>query len=489
MVIYKKKIVALLLIFTLVFDIKAGHIIGGDLTYKYLSPNQFEFTLRFFRDCTHTFQCLPSLSMGIYDKLTDAENQTVTMNMVSNATLQLGDSCYHPPVTLCIEECIYKAIVTLNDNPNGYYASIHTAYRDGNTLNILNPSTYGIVYYAEVADPVLHNSSATFGAYPKAFFCRNQLNTESFSCADIDNDSLVYSLDTLLSDVSATLVVSKPYTKIPWKSPFYSGSNMIGGNPPMKIDSVTGILTATPVTIGIFAFCVKVEEYKNGIKIGEVRRDIEYSVLNCDVDLAPKFVSPAITSYQVAARDSVCFNVKVVDMNIGDSVWLSTSYINFPGLPVVTFASKKAKKSVQSDCCFQAYCSNIRDTPYKITFNGRDSSCYGIHPITLDVNITVIPPPKSTIDTVPNVFTPNGDNINDKYKIDIYLDGCYDTFQIVIYDRWGLKVFETNDHLFTWDGTHYKTGKELPAGPYYYVIEGSFRSESFKKNGVINILR
>ncbi|MDR3094384.1 MAG: gliding motility-associated C-terminal domain-containing protein, partial [Bacteroidales bacterium] len=60
------------------------------------------------------------------------------------------------------------------------------------------------------------------------------------------------------------------------------------------------------------------------------------------------------------------------------------------------------------------------------------------------------------IDDLPNVFTPNGDGINDLFL---------PTFNLQVYNRWGLLLYQGRDG---WDG-RYK-GKMLPAGTYFYVL-------------------
>lgn len=65
---------------------------------------------------------------------------------------------------------------------------------------------------------------------------------------------------------------------------------------------------------------------------------------------------------------------------------------------------------------------------------------------------------------IPEVFSPNGDNINDTFKIegDIYLDD----FEIMIFDRYGKLLIQSNEAPFEWDGTY--KGKNLPTNDYWY---------------------
>ena len=70
---------------------------------------------------------------------------------------------------------------------------------------------------------------------------------------------------------------------------------------------------------------------------------------------------------------------------------------------------------------------------------------------------------------VPNVFTPNGDGINDLFFV--YTEGLL-TFKLIVADRWGEKVFETNDVYEGWDGTY--KGVLMPPGVFVYYIDATF---------------
>jgi gliding motility-associated-like protein len=69
---------------------------------------------------------------------------------------------------------------------------------------------------------------------------------------------------------------------------------------------------------------------------------------------------------------------------------------------------------------------------------------------------------------VPNIFTPNGDGINDIF----YVQGIgVSKFELVIYDRWGLEVYYSNNWLEGWNGKMKGSGKELTNGVYVYTIK------------------
>ena len=85
---------------------------------------------------------------------------------------------------------------------------------------------------------------------------------------------------------------------------------------------------------------------------------------------------------------------------------------------------------------------------------------------------------------IPNVFTPNGDGKNDFFEIIGTNNPCIIAVnRLVIFNRWGMKVFEAVGSQFRWDGRN--NGNELTTGVYFYVLEG----EGFKRSGNVTLLR
>lgn len=68
---------------------------------------------------------------------------------------------------------------------------------------------------------------------------------------------------------------------------------------------------------------------------------------------------------------------------------------------------------------------------------------------------------------LPNVFTPGGDLINDLFGPGTFK--YVESVDVKIYNRWGIKLFETTDPAVNWDGTYSVTGAAVPDGVYYYV--------------------
>jgi len=86
--------------------------------------------------------------------------------------------------------------------------------------------------------------------------------------------------------------------------------------------------------------------------------------------------------------------------------------------------------------------------------------------------ITVKECPKDSISiTVPNIFSPNGDDINESWQLIVSsYQYAIRNFECVVYDRWGIKVFETSNINQAWDGRT-TSGLACSAGAYYYIIK------------------
>ncbi len=70
---------------------------------------------------------------------------------------------------------------------------------------------------------------------------------------------------------------------------------------------------------------------------------------------------------------------------------------------------------------------------------------------------------------IPNVFTPNGDNINDLLQPFPYR--FIDKVNVTILNRWGQPVFKTENLNINWNGKVDNTGEACPEGVYFYIIE------------------
>jgi len=330
------------IIISSIYTSNAAHIIGGDLRVEWISQNQYKIHAKIYRDnnSTSTAPMPTNLLVGIYEIGTNSQTDVITAPLISSSFVSLGDPCYTPdPNQVEIEEGIYEsAIITIPNFVDGYYLQAEVFARNylSTNLNITPATPQGMTFYCEIPDPLLgNNSSPIFANYPPdAYFCVNTIKTFNFNISDPDGDSLVYTLTTPLRSVNTGATTpfintfagtgAYPYYPlVPWSATF-SLSNIIGGVP-MSIDVVTGDITASPAQLGFYTFAIRVEEFRNGVKIGEVRRDIQYGSLNCTGGSLPNFLNSEPTPGQTI---EIPYNkLYCKDLIFNDANTLDTLYI------------------------------------------------------------------------------------------------------------------------------------------------------------------
>jgi gliding motility-associated-like protein len=110
---------------------------------------------------------------------------------------------------------------------------------------------------------------------------------------------------------------------------------------------------------------------------------------------------------------------------------------------------------------------------YEFTELPEVSGCYAVQALDTNGNSSQLGPPfcidNCPIFELPNVFTPNGDGVNDHFQA-IRVRQIKE-IELYVVDRWGNKVFETTDPYFKWDGVSSITKVNCSEGTYFYVCE------------------
>ena len=319
-------------------SIFATHLVGGDfkitMTNNGASSSDYDIQLRLYRDDVNGLVNMPStVTIGIYQIGTNILQTTKVLYLDNNTgtIVPLGDACFSPnPFVIRVEEGVYNGLTStvLPNFSMGYYIQYQTCCRNASVTNLADPDSDGISIFAIIPDPALgQNSSPDFGNYPNdAYFCLNRTNSFIWPVTEPDGDSMVFSLvQPLNSNGSAT--GSSPgsgaypyYPTCPY-AVGYSLTSLGPGTPPFTINSVTGEIFGSPAINGNFVFAVRVEEFRNGLKIGEVRRDVQYAVellctkinspfisINNEVDSSG--ISSDTLSIIINVKDSLCFDLE-----------------------------------------------------------------------------------------------------------------------------------------------------------------------------------
>ncbi|MFM7015157.1 MAG: gliding motility-associated C-terminal domain-containing protein [Bacteroidota bacterium] len=392
------KKLSLLFLFIFTFSCAFSfHIAGGDLTTTYIGGNNFEVKLVLYRDCSNS-QGAPfdqDITIGIFNADDNTLFDTIHLDLGTIQPLSYsGPGCLAPP-SVCMQKGIYTRSVQLPDRSLGYYLVWERCCRNSTVINLQNPSQAGMAFYCSIPDPSLHNSSPEFTTSPLPYVCAQNYFKLPFTAMDIDGDSLVYNFTAPLEGGHTssgtpnpfspsggnTIPQPIPYTSCSWLAP-YSISSICGTTMPLVINKKTGLAEGQTDGIGLYAMAVSVKEYRNGIQIGEIRREIEITAIPCSGNNSPNLSANVVDkNYEIYAGDNLCFNVTANDPN-GDSLFLKYTGEIFANTPITSIQPPYAvtydtigKSSVSTTFCWNTSCNQSRDSAFIITYELSDNGC------------------------------------------------------------------------------------------------------------------
>lgn len=479
-----------------------SHIVGGGIYYKYIEENKYLVKLEYYRDCSAGAADFPpaNLKIGIYASSTD--QLVSTMELVPGPVIPVNflvGNCISSPVT-CVQKRIYEDTLTVDTSifkdALGYYLSYEQCCRNFGIKNIIDPDKSGMTFYAEFPhiyrnNQYFINSSPELLNEQNLYLCVNEAFEADYSFYDADGDVLVYSLvdplkgntDPVMNNGSGISIVNpKPYPVVDWRTG-YGSTNYLDGDPDIEIDSVTGVLTLVPKQSGIYIFAIKIEEYRGGIKISEVRREIQYQIIICPTRTKPEITWTNPTENNLKANAVKCLNFTAKDIDPTDSLDLKIDEVSeqLRNQSMNISIDSTQKNNLSIVVCIQLNCNVLESNQEGFRLTVSDRSCPNAKTDTFVVNLNIeslkVEDPLSNI---PNVFTPNNDGKNDYFSIhNNYPVSCVKDFSIKVYNRWGETIYSSDSFNFEWSGLG------VPSGVYFYVI----KLENREKIGHLSIMR
>ena len=180
--------------------------------------------------------------------------------------------------------------------------------------------------------------------------------------------------------------------------------------------------------------------------------------------------------------------IELVDYPVPDLPDPDTFYINLGSSVLLPgpggYQSYLWTPSDYLDC---STCQSPTSTPpdtieYTLTLTTGDGC-----PDTIIYRVVPFPPCDPARIRVPNVFTPDGDGVNDLFTAVPY-EGSEVISRLTIYSRWGEKVYEVTGQNASWDGTF--SGKPVPSDLYIWLLEVLCDGEKKKfRKGDVTVLR
>ena len=371
------------------WPLKASHIVGGEMYYSYTgssgSNNNYRVTFYLFVDCKNgsssSIEQDKNAYLNVFSKSTSRFNlyKTYALSNARTGPVRVSDfkySCLKNKPDVCVDKYTYTVDVSLPINANGYVLSYERCCRNSTTVNIQNPGTTGATYWTSIpgSNLVSKDNSPVFKSLPPTFICINAPFTFDNSATDSDGDSLVYELTTPFKGASSNSPIPGPFsatnpanfTNISWlTSSGYNQANQIDGIPKMTINSKTGKLTVVPTKMGQYVIGVKVKEYRNGVLIGESKRDVQFNVISCIFEVVSAFFSPsllcseAIVPFQNLSQGGTSFSWDFGDTALNND----TSNLKVPSYAYQNSGNFKVKLIARTSVCADTFEYDVEVKP------------------------------------------------------------------------------------------------------------------------------
>ncbi len=341
--------VLLTLFLSIIFNgfVFATHQRAAEITYKHIEGLTFEFTVTMFT------------------KTSSPADDTRTVMPIywgDNSADEIPRTQWYPiPDVFDISYNKYVGRHTY-PAPGSYLISVEDPNRNGGVINI--PNSINVPMYIEteiVINPFLGaNNSVQLLNPPIDQGCAGKPYIHNPAAYDVDGDSLSYQL-----------VVCKGaggYDIPGYRYPNYHDTTKI-----FRIDNLTGdLIWDYPIVQGEYNVAFVITEWRHGIKVGSVRRDMQIEIVACDHD-PPEIYS--IEDTCVIAGDFLEFDITAIDPD-GTNVELTA----FGGPFEQTFDKAfidpdpaSGNDTVTTTFKWPTGCSNVRFEPYTAIFKARDN--------------------------------------------------------------------------------------------------------------------
>ena len=414
----------------------ATHIVGGEFEILHLEGDRYLFRqIQYFDVINGNPEAKDQvINASIFRKRDNVFVTSVVMTYQSEKLVPYTNpQCTYD--RLVTNRIVYMTEKTLDpqlfSDPDGYYMVWERCCRNNIITNIIRPDETGQTFYIEFP-PIRKNGRAFRNSSPQLFpplsdyACVNRYYYVDFRGFDPDGDSLVYSLATPINSSEyepLPIPTPAPHPTVNWV-PGISSNYQIPGNPTLQINQ-RGFLTVTPSEEGLFVFSVKCEEFRDGIKIGEVVRDFQLFVIDCpDPGNPPEIVVKApksevftteLDTIILSVEDEKCFDFKISDKDGSETITLRADPVNFDDSVQNILSAEigfinTPEDTMEIQVCLSD-CPYLADEPYIIDIIAQDYTCPLPLMDTMRLIVLVEPPPNKP----PRFTNPETDYISLTY--------------------------------------------------------------------------
>ncbi|MBP8823533.1 MAG: hypothetical protein KBH07_07805, partial [Flavobacteriales bacterium] len=369
------------------FQARAAHVLGGNITYTCLGGNNYQVNLDLFYDCSGTAALPQTLEFA-------SACGTQTITVPAPAPVEVSQICpAQLPNSTCNGGAIqgvhlysYQALVNLPPCPGGWLISWVSCCR-ASTLNVIgSPGTYLEAGLRNDLAPC--TDSPQFAQNSVPYICVGEVFNFNFGVTAASGQNLIYSLIGARGFATTDAPVS-------YQAGF-SGTVPVPGT---TIDPFSGQISFTPGAIGKYVFVVQVDQYDaNGVFIGSVMRDIMLIALPCTsvppvVQGFAALSGPAAgvlfignNTIEVCNGAPFCFELVFSDPDAGDVLAISSQAATL--LPGSTVSVAGANPMTVTVC----WAGDVAHSPVNLLMQVNDGACPVINTSTVGVTITSVNP-------------------------------------------------------------------------------------------------
>ena len=379
-----KSSLVLLLLFIVSSDAGATHNRAGEITYSQIGPLTIRATVTTYTKTTSQGADRDTIVLFWGDGLMDAIPRAN-----GNGEPIPGEDI---KVNIYVMEHTYPSIAT-------YTLSFQDPNRVSNIQNVNFPNSVDIPFYIETRFTLTTsqfqgpNNSVILLQPPIDFGCVGKRFIHNPNAFDPDGDSLSFELTTPLQEEG----VEVPRYILP--------DDLPGSFGVLSINSITGdLIWDSPHAPGEYNVAILIKEFRDGVLLNTVIRDMQILVLNCE-DNPPVVEAPL--EICVIAGETLRIPIRVTDIDTGQQVRISAR-----GGPFVQEFSPAFmdNQNIFQDSplveffVWETRCEHISDAYYQVVFRGQDDSRMGSGNASLkSLRIKVLgPPPENVIADLEN---------------------------------------------------------------------------------------
>ncbi|MBL4594011.1 MAG: SprB repeat-containing protein, partial [Flavobacteriales bacterium] len=345
----------------------ATHAQSADITYQCLGPNQYEISVSFYRDCAGVNA--PNTITINTTSASCAQNFNTTLSQIPGTGVDVTPICA-TLTTQCnggntpgVEEYIYRGIINLPNQCNDWTFSFTLCCRNNAINTINNPGGENIYVEAVLNNlDVTCNNSPSFSNPPVYFPCVGQTSCFNHGAIEPDGDSLYYSLIAPGTGPATTVTYLAGYSAL----------QPLTSNIPTTFNSSNGDICMTPTLQEVTVLAVKVEEWRNGVFIGSVTRDIQLRSVVCNNTLPNLSGINGTGQFSLTgcAGSPINFNIPSFDPDLGQT--LTINWNN--AIPAANFTTNGAQQPT-ANFNWTPTAGDVSATPYCFTVSISDDNC------------------------------------------------------------------------------------------------------------------